>query len=168
MSEARLRTRSDGGTRRKTGGMDDLPQLLDALSERVIGAAIEVHRILGPGLSEKLYVQALEFELKAPQLEIIREHPITIDYKSIQRTGQRLDLLVENSLVIEAKAIERVHDVPLTQLVSYLRSGGFPNGLLINFNVPRLKDGLYSRINPSSPPRPSASSAFNPNPEANA
>ena len=156
-------TRSDGETGRQSlGKLSDVPAPCNALTEAVIGSAIEVHRHLGPGLLERLYVEALCYELREREIDHACEVPVRVRYKGIDLSGQRLDLVVDHAVVVEAKAIERVHDVHLAQLVSYLRSGGYPVGLLINFNVPVLKQGIYRRVNLNQSPRASAPFAFHP------
>lgn len=127
----------------------DIPAELNDLSDRVIGCAIEVHRHLGPGLLERLYETAMLHELQQADIPVTQQVEITIPYKGITLTGQRADLVVDGSLVVELKAVETVSDVHLAQLVSYIRSGGYPLGLLINFHVSVLRKGLYRRINPS-------------------
>ncbi len=124
-----------------------LPAELNRLSERVIGAAIEVHRALGPGLLEKLYEDAFAHELSLSGLRAERQVQVTFNYKGHELTGQRIDVLVEGVLVIEIKAVEAVLDVHLAQLLGYLRAGSFPLGLLLNFTVPVLRKGIYRRIN---------------------
>ena len=125
----------------------EIPDSLNKLSERVIGCAIEVHRVLGPGLLERLYEDALVHELQLQDLQVRRQVPVQLDYKGVMLTGQRLDLVVEHRLVIELKAVESVSDLHLAQLLSYLRVGNLPLGLLINFNVPLLKKGIHRRVN---------------------
>lgn len=136
----------------------DAPAWVDALTDGVLGSAIEVHRTLGPGLLEKVYETALCHELDLRGIPFERQRPIAVRYKAIDIPGQRLDLVVGSAVVVELKAADAVSDTHLAQLVSYLRSGGFPAGLLINFNVPALKSGIYRRINPDAfslapPPR---------------
>jgi GxxExxY protein len=127
-----------------------IPAGWNELSSRVIRAAMEVHSVLGPGLLERLYEEALAHELKLAGIRFERQVPIRIKYKDLLLPEQRLDLIVEGWLVVELKAVERVPDVYLAQLVSYLRSGDFPLGLLLNFNVPLLKNGIYRRLNPQA------------------
>jgi len=141
----------------------ELPAEINDLSERVLGAAIEVHRTLGPGLLERIYEEALVHELTLRGIAVERQVPVTLMYKGVDLVGQRLDLVVEKTIVVELKSVERVADVNLAQLLGYLRAGNFPLGLLINFNVPVLIRGIHRRINSqallSSTPRSSASSA---------
>lgn len=125
-----------------------LPAAWNELSRRVIRAAMEVHRALGPGLLERMYEEALAYELGLQGIAFERQATVRLRYKSLDLPEQRLDLVVERVLVVELKAVERVPDVYLAQLVSYLRSGDFPLGLLLNFNVPLLKHGIHRRINP--------------------
>jgi GxxExxY protein len=138
----------------------DIPPELNDLTDRVIGCAIEVHRHLGPGLLERVYEAAMLHELDLAGISAAQQVEITVPYKGITLAGQRADLVVADRLVVELKAVEAVSDVHLAQLVSYIRSGGYPLGLLINFHVPVLRKGLYRRINPGVlTPSPSATSA---------
>lgn len=152
-----------------------LPSAWNDLTQAVIGAAMRVHTALGPGLPERVYAAALHVELRARHIPFGREVPICVRYAGESVGDLRLDLVVDGLLVIELKALESVHDLHLAQLVSYLRAGNFPLGLLLNFNVPRLKDGVYRRVHsaaiasrlipiPSSPrcsAPPPSSPAFN-------
>jgi GxxExxY protein len=115
----------------------------DALSGAVIGLAIEVHRALGPGLLESAYEECLCFELQQARIPFRRQVPLPVTYKAVRLDcGYRLDLLVEERLVVELKTVERLMPVHDAQLLSYLRLGGYRAGLLLNFNVSVLKDGL--------------------------
>lgn len=117
-------------------------QGLNHLTDRVIGCAIEVHRTLGPGLLESVYEKALCFELQQRGLNFANQVSVPILYKGQNLGDHRLDLLVENQLVVELKAVDRFDPVFQAQLLSYLRLTGKQLGLLINFNVPVLKDGI--------------------------
>jgi GxxExxY protein len=125
----------------------ELPDDLNRLSEQVIGCAIEVHRQLGPGLLERIYEDALLYELDAAGFRTEQQVAVPVRYKSAVLQGQRLDLVVEGLIVLELKAVESVADVHLAQLVTYLRVADLPLGILINFNVPLLTKGVYRRIN---------------------
>ena len=115
---------------------------LDQLAHRVIGAAIEVHRLLGPGYLEDVYEEALAVEFKLRGIPFKKQMPIELDYKG-QPVGQgRLDFLVDDRLVVELKAVESLHPVFMAQVISYLKTLHLPLGLLINFNVAILKNGL--------------------------
>ena len=118
------------------------PEDTDELSEAVIGAAIEVHREVGPGLTEDMYENALahEFDLRGIRYERQFEVPVTYKGKPIGKT--RLDFLVEGRLIVELKACERLNEVHRAQCICYLRATGHRVALLINFNVPVLKDGI--------------------------
>ena len=128
-------------------GFVELPAELNALSERVIGAAIEVHRELGPGLLESLYEEALGQELTLRGLRFERQVGVQMTYKGHPLRGQRIDLVVEALVVLELKSVEAITDVFLATLVSYLKGGSYPLGLLINFNVPVLTRGVRRRVN---------------------
>lgn len=113
------------------------------LSDRVIGAAITIHRQLGPGLLETAYRHFLQFELLARGVSCEAEVPVSVMYKGHSLDeAYRIDLLVEGQLVIELKAVEKLVPIHTSQVVTYLKLGGYRSGLLINFNVPVLKDGL--------------------------
>ena len=114
-----------------------------ALSDRVIGAAITVHRQLGPGLLESAYQRCLEMELGARGVRFGTEVPLHLEYKGGRiQDAYRIDLLIENQLVVELKTVEKLLPLHTSQVLTYLKLGGYPSGLLINFNVPVLKDGL--------------------------
>lgn len=121
------------------------PELED-LIQRVIGAAIEVHRHLGPGFVEKIYERALLHELRLRGIAVERQKEILVPYKDILITGQQLDLLVEKQLVLELKAVDHLTGVHEAQIVSYLKATGLRVGLLFNFKVKMLKDGGIKRI----------------------
>jgi GxxExxY protein len=114
----------------------------EALAHRVIGAAIEVHRQLGPGFLESIYEKAMEYELKTSGLLVEREKEILVPYKDIQISGQRLDLLVGGRIIVELKAVESIAPIHEAQLISYLKATRLRLGLLINSHVPILKDGI--------------------------
>lgn len=120
----------------------ELPPELESLTHRVIGCAIEVHRELGPGLLEKIYEDALVYELLQTGLHPRRQVAIDIQYKTTILRGQRLDLIVNDLLVVEIKSISEVLDVHRAQTLSYLRAAGLPLALLLNFNTTLLKAGL--------------------------
>lgn len=118
------------------------------LSSKVIGASIEIHRTLGPGLLESAYRECLCHELQADGLKVEKEKPMPMVYKGIKLDhGYRMDLLIENTLVIEIKTVEALTDVHLAQVLTYLRLGNYHLGLLINFDVSLLKNGLQRVIN---------------------
>jgi len=116
---------------------------VDLWSERVIGAAIAVHRTLGPGLLESVYEVCLAQELAEQRIPFEPQKAIPIRYRGlVLDAGIRLDLLVAGELVVELKSVDRLLDVHSAQLLAYLKLGGYPLGLLINFNVPLLKNGI--------------------------
>jgi GxxExxY protein len=117
------------------------------ITERVIGAAIEVHRALGPGLLESAYEECLAHELTLRAVTFERQRALPVQYKGVALDcGYRLDLLVENAVVVEIKAVSEIEPVHEAQLLTYLRLGGWQVGLLINFNVPVLKNGIRRRV----------------------
>ena len=114
----------------------------DELTEQIIGAAIEVHRILGPGLLESIYEQALAVELGLRGIECQRQVEVDVVYKGNVIKGQRLDLLVAGEVIVETKAVTKLPEVALAQVLSYLKATGLKRGLLLNFGCPRMMDGV--------------------------
>lgn len=114
----------------------------DELTEKIIGAAIEVHRILGPGLLESIYEEALchEFELRGIAYQ--RQVPQDVIYKGRVIAGQRLDLLVAKEVIVELKSVHKLPEVATATVISYLRATGLKRALLINLGKPRLVDGI--------------------------
>jgi len=120
---------------------------LNKISEQIIGAAIEVHKALGPGLLESAYEECLCRELDLRGIPFERQRPLPVQYKGAQLDcGYRLDLLVEGAVVVEIKAVVAIEPIHEAQLLTYLKLGAWKLGLLINFNVPVLKDGIRRRI----------------------
>jgi GxxExxY protein len=120
---------------------------VNQITETIIGAAIEVHRALGPGLLESAYEECLCRELTLRQIPFERQQPLPVEYKGLRLDcGYRLDLLVADMVVVEIKAVERVLPIHEAQLLTYLKLGGWKVGLLINFNVPILKQGIRRRV----------------------
>jgi GxxExxY protein len=130
----------------------ELPPALNRLSERIIGCAVEVHRELGPGLLERIYEEAFIHELELAGLRVAQQVPIRLTYKNKRLPDQRIDLIVEDLVIVELKSIEAVMDLHLAQLVSYLHAAHKPLGLIINFNVPVLTKGIRRRIHSSALP----------------
>ncbi len=115
----------------------------EELSKVIIGAAIEVHKLLGPGLLESAYEECLTYELLKNNLIVERQKPIPIIYKEIKLDcGYRLDLLVNNKIIIEIKSVDVLAPVHTAQILTYMKFAEKEVGLLINFNVTRLKDGI--------------------------
>jgi len=120
---------------------------LNRLTHEIIGAAIDVHRHLGPGLLESSYRECLCQELRLREIEFRRECKLPLHYKGITlECGYRVDILVANLIPVELKAIDTIAPVHEAQLLTYLRLGGWKLGLLINFNVAVLRDGIRRRI----------------------
>ncbi len=124
-----------------------VPAEWNQITERIIASAIEVHSALGPGLLESLYEEAMAHELRDRGLVVDRQRSVCMRYKGHEIGNLRLDLLVEELVIVGLKCIERISDVHGAQLLSYLRSANLPLGLLINFNHVRLTDGVARRIN---------------------
>ena len=119
---------------------------LNGISRKIIGGAIEVHRALGPGLLESAYETCLAYELAGIGLAVERQKQLPISYKDIELdTAYRLDLLVERKVIVKLKAVEQIFPIHKTQLLTYLKLSGLELGLLINFNVKVLRDGI-SRV----------------------
>jgi len=115
----------------------------DEISNRVIGCAIEVHRVLGPGLLESTYEQCLAHELKINGIGFRCQHPLPVEYKGLRLDcGYRVDLLVENCLILELKSVNELKQIYAAQLLTYMKLANVSTGLLINFNVSRLADGI--------------------------
>ena len=120
---------------------------INDLTAEIIGAAIEVHKALGPGLLESAYESCLAYELSLLKIGFERQVPLPVRYKSLPLDcGYRLDFLVENLVVLELKAVERLEAIHEAQMLTYLKLGGWRVGLLINFNVPVLKRGIRRLI----------------------
>jgi GxxExxY protein len=118
-------------------------EALNRLTERIIGAAIDVHRALGPGLLESAYEACLAFELTEDGLRVEQQKPLPLVYKQVRLDcGYRLDLLVEGLVVLEIKAVESLTPIQEAQVLSYLKFSRCPVGLLINFNVKMLRSGI--------------------------
>ena len=120
---------------------------VNVLTKEIIGAAIEVHRHLGPGLLESAYVKCLARELLLRKVPFKRECPLPVTYKGVQlNCTYRLDLLVGDAVVVEIKSVEALTPIHEAQLLTYLKLGGWSVGLLINFNVEVLKTGIRRRV----------------------
>ncbi len=121
---------------------------INKLTGEVIGAAIEVHKALGPGLLESAYEECLCRELFLRKMSLKRQEPLPIEYKGVRLDcGYRLDIVVADQLIVELKACESLQPVHEAQLLTYLKLTGIKVGLLINFNVPMLKDGIKRLVN---------------------
>lgn len=141
--------------------MDDKDRL-DQITRRIIGAAIEVHKNLGPGLLESAYQACLAFELRERGFNVEEQKPLPVVYKQVKLDcGYRMDLLVENEIVVEVKAIEQLSPIHEAQLLSYLPLSGKHVGLLINFHVRVLKNGLKRIVDQFPDSAVSARSAVN-------
>jgi len=128
--------------------MDEKVKDENELSRSIIGAAIEVHRVLGPGLLESVYQRCLTHELELSGLSFVEEIALNVNYKGKYfESAHRLDILAEDRVIIELKAVENLLPVHEAQLLSYLRLANKKLGLLINFNVPVLKTGIRRVVN---------------------
>jgi GxxExxY protein len=114
----------------------------DRITESIIGAAIEVHKELGPGLLESIYEEALCYEFNLQRIQYKRQVPADIKYKELIIQGFKLDLVVENEVVVELKAVQLPPKLALAQTISYLKATGLKRGLIINFGETRLVDGI--------------------------
>ncbi|MFB3786577.1 MAG: GxxExxY protein [bacterium] len=115
----------------------------DEITRRIIGAAMEVHKALGPGLLESAYEECLAYEQKRPNLAFERQKPLSVYYKGIHLDcGYRLDFLVADLVVVELKSVDALQPIHKAQVLTYLKLGDWPIGLLINFNVALLRNGL--------------------------
>jgi GxxExxY protein len=127
----------------------------EALTEQIIGSAIEVHKLIGPGLLESVYEECLCYELHLRGLEFQRQVTVPVVYKGIKLDcGYRLDLIVENSVILELKCVDRVLPIHEAQLITYLKLLDKPVGFIINFNVSALKQGgIVRKVFDSASPR---------------
>ena len=116
---------------------------IEELTEKVIGCAIEVHRLLGPGLLECVYRECMIIEMRREHLRVDGERHVALEYKGHSISGApKLDLLVDDCVVVELKAVDRLHPIHLAQVITYLKLTGYPAGLLMNFNATTLIAGL--------------------------
>ena len=123
------------------------PEANDRLTEKIIGFAIEVHRQLGPGLLESAYEECLCYELREGDLAFRRQVPLPVMYKAIHLDcGYRIDVVVEEQVILELKTVERLIPVHEAQLLTYLKLSGLRTGLLLNFNSSVLKDGIRRMV----------------------
>ena len=121
---------------------------LNGITERIIGAAIQVHRALGPGLLESAYEACLAFELGARGMSVEQQKPLPVVYQGVKlECGYRIDLLVEGAVIVEIKSVESLAPIHEAQVITYLKLSGCKVGLLMNFNVPVLKDGIRRFVN---------------------
>jgi GxxExxY protein len=137
-----MSNRQDAKNAKLTRKESEPQESLDRLAHAVIGAAIEVHRLLGPGFLESVYEEALCLELGLRHIPFERQKCVAVSYKGHPVGEGRLDLLIGGSLVVELKAVDALAPIHTAQLLSYLKITGHQLGLLINFNVPMLKQGL--------------------------
>ena len=121
---------------------------INKLSSRIIGAAIEVHKILGPGLLESAYEECICYELSIGGLSLERQKPLAVQYKGISLDcSYRLDVVVENSIILELKSCEKIEPIHKAQLLTYLKLSGIKLGLLLNFNVTLMREGIVRIVN---------------------
>jgi GxxExxY protein len=121
---------------------------INRLSNKIIGAAIEVHKTLGPGLLESAYEECLSHELGLRGLSCERQKPLPVKYKGQQLDcGYRLDIVVDNAIILELKSCEKIEPIHKAQLLTYLRLSGLQLGLLLNFNMPVMRDGIVRMVN---------------------
>jgi GxxExxY protein len=122
---------------------------MNPLTEATIGAAIKVHRALGPGLLESAYQACLAFELRRSGMSIRSNVSLPVDYDGVRiEAGYRIDLVVDETVILEIKSVKKFADIHTAQVLTYLKLSGYPVGLLMNFNVTLLKSGLKRLINP--------------------
>ena len=121
---------------------EPIPPGDEELARNIIGAAIEVHRVLGPGFLESIYRRALAYELRLQGIVVEQEQPLVVPYKDLELDGQRLDLWVGRRIIVETKCVEEIAPIHLAQLISYLKTAKLRLGLVINFQTQKLKDGI--------------------------
>ena len=118
------------------------------LSNKIIGLSIEVHTVLGPGLLESAYKECLFYKIGKSGLYVEKEKPMPLIFEDVElECGYRIDLLAEKKLVIEIKSVEALNDVHLAQTLTYMKLGNYKLGLLLNFNVVKLKEGIKRVVN---------------------
>ncbi len=118
------------------------------IAHRIVGCALEVHKALGPGLLESAYQECLCYTLQKEGLSVKKEKAMPLIFEDVKlECGYRIDLLVENKVVVEIKSVDALHDVHLAQILTYMKLGNYKLGLLINFNVSLIKNGLKRVIN---------------------
>ena len=121
---------------------------INNVSSTIIGAAIEVHKALGPGLLESAYEECLCHELSLRGVSFERQKPLPVEYKGTKLDcGYRLDIIVENTIILELKSCEKIEPIHKAQLLTYLKLSGLHLGLLLNFNVPVMRDGIIRIVN---------------------
>jgi len=120
----------------------------DTLSNIIIGEAIHVHRSLGPGLLESVYLNFLHYRLRKANLNVVREQPLPLVFEDVKLDcGYRMDIVVENKVIIEIKAVDALNDIHKAQVLTYLKLTSIKPGMLINFNVVLMKDGIKRGVN---------------------
>ncbi len=144
-----MESRFTAETRRRRDGEPKMTVAeINALTEIIIAAAIEVHRALGPGLLESAYEQCLCHELSLRGVVFEKQRDLPVEYKGIKLDcGYRIDILVSDIIVLEIKAVDALHPIHEAQLITYLKLGRWPVGLILNFNVGALKDGIRRKVN---------------------
>jgi len=147
MSVRELSVKAQSPSAKDAKGGEKLDKKENALSFQVIGAALEVHRHLGPGLLESAYRDCLCRELAINGIKHERERVLPISYKGVIVTGYRADIIVEDLVILELKSVQQLHPVHAAQLLSYLRASGLRLGLLINFNEVVLRNGIVRLVN---------------------
>jgi GxxExxY protein len=134
--------------------MTELTERIDATTHEIIGAAVKVHRTLGPGLLESAYVPCLTLELHRLNFDVALGVPVPINYEGIHiDCGYRLDMIVNDLVVVEIKSVAQLAPIHDAQLLTYLKLSGYPIGLLMNFNVQMLTTGVRRRLNKNPAPR---------------
>jgi GxxExxY protein len=121
---------------------------INRLSSKVIGSAIEVHKVLGPGLLESSYEECICYELELRDLSFERQKHLALNYKGLElETGYRLDVVVEKAIILELKSCDKIEPIHKAQLLTYLKLSGLSLGLLLNFNVTLMRDGIIRLVN---------------------
>lgn len=122
---------------------NDMPDDVERLASVVVDSVFQVHQTLGPGYVEKIYEDCLLIEFEDRGLSVVRQYPINFHYKGRAIPSCfRLDMVIENKIILELKAVDKIHPVHGAQIYSYLKSSGLPLGFLVNFNVPLIRDGI--------------------------
>jgi GxxExxY protein len=121
---------------------------IEIIANKVIGIAIDVHKVLGPGLLESAYQQCLYYKLCKAGFSVVKEKPMPLVFEEVKLDcGYRIDLLVENKIVLEIKSVDAIHDVHVAQILTYMKLGNHKLGFVLNFNVAKMKDGIKRVVN---------------------
>lgn len=119
------------------------PRKLNEITGEIVDCSLRIHKKMGSGLYEKVYEDCLAYELSKRNIKFFRQHPVNVEYEELKIDNAfKIDLLVENQVIVELKSTDKIHPIHESQIITYMRLSGIKTGLLINFNVPLIKDGI--------------------------